>query len=90
MEVYLYFDMKEETFPHGYSLLPKHRIWNVQAKGKSLIEEGKIQDWPGIIRALVKDGYKGCIGLENHMFGRMQFTQAHYEIRELIRLAESI
>jgi L-ribulose-5-phosphate 3-epimerase len=84
------FDMKEEAFPHGYSLLPKQRIWNVQAKGKSLLEEGKIQDWPAILRALLKDGYKGCIGLENHMFGRMQFTNAHYEIRELIRIAESV
>ena len=83
------FDMKEETFPHGYSLLPKNRIWNVQAKGKSLLDPEKIQPWPAIMRALMKDGYKGCIGLENHMFGRMQFTNAHYEIRELIRIAEN-
>jgi sugar phosphate isomerase/epimerase len=83
------FDMKEPAFPHGYSLLPKHRIWNVQAKGKSLLEEGKIQDWQGIIRALAKDGYTGCLGLENHMFGRMLFTNAHYAMRELIRVAET-
>lgn len=83
------FDMKEEAFPHGYSLLPKNRIYNVQAKGKSLLEEGKIQNWTGIIRALAKDGYTGCIGLENHMFGRMLFTNAHYAMRELIRVAES-
>ena len=82
-------DMKEPTFPHGYSLLPKNRIWNVQAKGKSLLEEGKVQDWTGIIRALAKDGYTGCLGLENHMFGRMLFTNAHYAMRELIRVAES-
>ena len=83
------FDMKEPAFPHGYSLLPKHRIWNVQAKGKSLLEEGKVQDWHGIIRALAKDGYSGCLGLENHMFGRMLFTNAHYAMRELIRVAET-
>ena len=83
------FDMKEPAFPHGYSLLPKHRIWNVQAKGKSLLEPDKLQDWPGIIRALAKDGYTGCLGLENHMFGRMLFTNAHYAMRELIRVAES-
>jgi L-ribulose-5-phosphate 3-epimerase len=80
-------DMKEPAFPHGYSLLPKHRIWNVQAKGKSLLEEGKTQDWQGIIRALAKDGYTGCIGLENHMFGRAHITNAHYAMRELIRVA---
>ena len=83
------FDMKEPTFPHGYGLLPKNRIWNVQAKGKSLLEEGKIQDWHGIIRALAKDGYSGCLGLENHMFGRMLFTNAHYAMRELIHVAET-
>jgi len=83
------FDMKEPAFPHGYSLLPKHRIWNVQAKGKSLLEEGKIQDWQGIIRALAKDGYTGCLGLENHMFGRMLYTHGHYAMRELIRVAEA-
>ena len=82
-------DMKEPAFPHGYSLLPKHRIWNVQAKGKSLLEEGKVQDWHGIINALAKDGYTGCLGLENHMFGRMLFTNAHYAMRELIRVAET-
>ncbi|HEY3743594.1 MAG TPA: TIM barrel protein [Bryobacteraceae bacterium] len=80
-------DMGEPAFPHGYSLLPKHRIWNVQAKGKSLLEADKLQDWQGIIRALAKDDYTGCIGLENHMFGRMHITQAHYEIREMIRVA---
>ena len=83
------FDMKEPAFPHGYSLLPKHRVWNVQAKGKSLLEEGKVQDWHGIINALAKDGYGGCLGLENHMFGRMLFTNAHYAMRELIRVAET-
>ena len=83
------FDMKEPAFPYGYSLLPKHRIWNVQAKGKSLLEEGKVQDWRGIINSLAKDGYAGCLGLENHMFGRMLFTNAHYAMRELIRVAET-
>ena len=82
-------DMKEPAFPHGYSLLAKNRIWNVQAKGKSLLEDGKVQDWQGIIRALAKDGYNGCLGLENHMFGRMLFTNAHYGMRELIRVAET-
>ncbi len=83
------FDMKEPAFPQGYNLLPKARIWNVQAKGKSLLEEGKIQDWHGIIRALAKDGYTGCLGLENHMFGRMLFTNAHYAMREMIRVTET-
>ena len=82
-------DMKEPAFPHGYSLLPKNRVWNVQAKGKSLLEDGKVQDWQGIIRALAKDGYMGCLCLENHMFGRMLFTNAHYAMRELIRVAET-
>ena len=82
------FDMHEEAFPHGYSLLPKHRIWNVQAKGKSLLDPEKWQDWHGIIRALAKDGYPGCLGLENHMFGRMHITNAHYAMREMIRVSE--
>jgi L-ribulose-5-phosphate 3-epimerase len=81
-------DLKEKAFPLGYGLLPKDRLWNVQVKGRSLMEEGKKIDWRAIVAALRKDNYQGRVGLETHMFGRMLFTHSHYCIREMIRIVE--
>lgn len=81
-------DLKEPAFPHGYSLLPKDRLWNVQVKGRSLLEESRKLDWAGIVNALQRDHYQGRIGLETHMFGRMLFTHSHYCMREMIRIVE--
>lgn len=81
-------DLKEKIFPAGYALLPKKRLWNVQIKGHSLLTEGRVLDWPAIIRALRKDGYDGHLGLETHIFGRMLITHSHTSIREMIRLVE--
>ncbi len=81
-------DLKEPAFPTGYNLLPKDRVWNVQAKGRSLVEDGKKIDWTAVVAALQHDNYQGKIGLETHMFGRMLFTHSHYCMREMIRIVE--
>jgi L-ribulose-5-phosphate 3-epimerase len=81
-------DLKEAAYPTGYALLPKDKLWNVQVKGKSLMEEAKKIDWATVFAALQKDGYQGRIGLETHMFGRMLFTHSHYCMREMIRIVE--
>lgn len=80
-------DLKEPV-SSGYKLLPKDRLWNIQVKGKSLMEEEKKIDWASVITWLQRDRYAGRIGLETHMFGRMLFTHSHYCIREMIRIVE--
>lgn len=82
--------LKEEVFPHGYSLLPKKKLWNVQVKGKSILKEFKDDylDWAAIYSALEKDGYTGQIGLECHIFGEEQIRRSHQCMAEMIRIAE--
>jgi sugar phosphate isomerase/epimerase len=83
--------LKEEAFPHGYALLPKRRLWNVQVKGKSILREfpADYLDWAGIYTALEKDGYTGQVGLECHIFGAEQIQRSHQCMQEMIRIAEN-
>ena len=80
---------KEKAFPDGYATLPRKRIGNVQVKGKSLLPAYTPMDWSGIFRTLVKDGYKGTVGLETHIFGETQVQMSHESIKELLRLVNS-
>lgn len=82
--------LNEEVFPHGYALLPKKKIWNVQVKGKSILKEfpADYLDWAAIYSALEKDGYSGQIGLECHIFGEEQIRRSHQCMEEMIRIAE--
>jgi sugar phosphate isomerase/epimerase len=84
--------MKEEVFPHGYSLLPKKKIWNVQVKGKSILKEfpEDYLDWASIYAALLRDGYTGKIGLECHIFGDQLIQRSHECMAEMIRIAEQM
>ena len=79
----------ETPFPDGYRLLPKHRLWNVQAKGKSLLEPKEKLDWKAIFQALGRDGYRGAIGLETHYFDGTLIEKSHASIKEMIRIAEA-
>ena len=80
---------KEKAYPDGYAMLPRKRIGNVQVKGKSLLPAYTPMDWSGIFRTLIKDGYKGQIGLETHIFGETQVQMSHESMKELIRLVAS-
>ncbi|MCS7025414.1 MAG: sugar phosphate isomerase/epimerase [Bryobacteraceae bacterium] len=77
---------QENPFPDGYRLLPKKRIWNVQIKGKSILNYPGKLDWKSIFRALQEDGYPGQVGLETHIFGDGQIQASHDSMRELLRL----
>jgi sugar phosphate isomerase/epimerase len=79
----------EVPFPAGYAALPKKRIGNVQIKGRTLLEEKYKLDWAGIFAALVKDGYKGQVGLETHIFGPELIQKGHESMREIARIVES-
>jgi sugar phosphate isomerase/epimerase len=78
---------KEKAFPEGYAILPKQRMLNVQAKGKGIMPESpEKEDWKAIMQALDKDGYKGKIGLETHIFDGTLIAAAHTSMEEIMRI----
>jgi sugar phosphate isomerase/epimerase len=79
----------EKSFPDGYDTLPKDRIWNVHAKGKSLLDYPDHLDWPGILDALERDGFTGRMELETHIFGEGQVVASHASMTEIMRLLKS-
>jgi sugar phosphate isomerase/epimerase len=82
---------KEPAYPEGYALLPKKRILNVQVKGKGIMPESpEKEDWKAILTALDKDGYKGKIGLETHLFDGTLIAAAHKSMEEMIRITGEI
>lgn len=81
---------KETPFPDGYNRLPKHRIGNVQIKGRSVLEGPQRLDWAAIFKAMVRDGYQGCFGLETHIFGANLFQKSHEAMQEILRIVRSL
>lgn len=79
-------DVGETAFPDGYGFLPKDRIWNVQWKGKSILDTPQHLDWATIIHALEKDGYTGALGLETHYFDGTNIEKAHASMKEMMRI----
>ena len=82
---------KETSYPDGYALLPKKRILNVQVKGKGVMPASpEKEDWKAILLALDKDGYKGKIGLETHLFDGTLIAAAHTSMEEIMRIVGEI
>jgi sugar phosphate isomerase/epimerase len=79
-------EYRETPFPDGYGMLPKNRIGNVQIKAKGVLEGPEKLDWKSILRALDRDGYKGQIGLETHIFDGTLIAAAHASMREILRI----
>lgn len=78
----------EIAFPDGYEKLPKDRIWNVQFKGKSILNAPEHLDWAAIIKALEKDDYAWEIGLETHYFDGTNIEKAHLSMREMLKIVQ--
>lgn len=79
--------LKEVPFPDGYNVLPKKRMLNVQIKGKGIMPNSPEKlDWRAILRQLDKDGYRGKIGLETHIFDGTLIEAAHVSIKEMVRI----
>lgn len=72
----------EKAWPDGYRLLPLKKLGNVQMKAGNVIGVRKI-DWASVIKELNKDGYKGCIGLETHVFDGTLIEKAHLCMKEI-------
>ena len=82
---------KETSYPDGYALLPKKRILNVQVKGKGVMPASpEKEDWKAIMLALDKDGYKGKIGLETHLFDGTLIAAAHTSMEEIMHILGEI
>jgi sugar phosphate isomerase/epimerase len=82
---------KEKPYPDGYEALPKKRILNVQVKGKGVMPDSpEKEDWKTIMLALDKDGYKGKIGLETHIFDGTLIAAAHKSMDEIMRIVGEI
>jgi sugar phosphate isomerase/epimerase len=80
---------REKPFPEGYALLPKKRIWNMQFKGRTLLEPERKLPWAEILAAMEKDGYKGNVGLETHYLDGTDPEKSHLAIKEIIRIVAS-
>jgi sugar phosphate isomerase/epimerase len=78
---------KEKAYPDGYDFVPKNRLLNVQVKGKGVMPSSpEKEDWKAIMQALDKDGYKGKIGLETHLFDGTLIAAAHTSMEEIMRI----
>ncbi len=84
------FSLGEPAFPEGYALLPKDRIWNVQFKGKSILDTPDHLDWAGIAAALDRDGYGGELGLETHYFDGTNLEKSHLAMQAMLRIVGSV
>jgi hydroxypyruvate isomerase len=81
----------KEDYMKGYEVLPKNRMLNVQVKGKGIMPTSpEKEDWRAIILALEKDGYKGKIGLETHIFDGTLIEAAHVSMEEIMRIVNSL
>jgi sugar phosphate isomerase/epimerase len=82
---------REKAFPDAYNLLPKARMMNVQVKGKGIMPTSpEKDDWRAIMQRLDKDGYKGKIGLETHIFDGTLIQAAHVSMEEIMRIVSSL
>jgi L-ribulose-5-phosphate 3-epimerase len=82
--------LHENPFPDGYQVLPKERIYNVQIKGKTLLDYPEKLDWKLIFQTLQKDGYQGKLGLETHIFGEGQVAASHSSMQEILRIVQEL
>jgi sugar phosphate isomerase/epimerase len=89
----------EVSYPSGYEVLPKDRIWHIHAKGMECAAPGKqchetfadqgIIDLVGQFRALRRDHYTGTISLEceYHAPGMSHLQTTQRSMEGLLKVA---
>lgn len=80
---------REKPWPDGYQLLPKKRLGNVQMKARALVIGPDLLDWGAIFQQLTKDGYKGKVGLETHVFDGTLIEKAHLSMKKIQELVKA-
>jgi sugar phosphate isomerase/epimerase len=83
---------KEIPFPDGYKKLPIDRMMNAQVKARDLLPDFPADNlpWRDIMEAMQKDGYKGHIGLETHIFDGTLIPKANLSMKEIFRIVDSL
>lgn len=83
---------KEIPFPDGYKKLPIDRMMNAQVKARDLLPDFPADNlpWHDIMAAMQKDGYKGHIGLETHIFDGTLIPKANDSMKEILHIVESL
>jgi sugar phosphate isomerase/epimerase len=83
---------KEIPYPDGYKKLPLDRLMNCQVKARDLLPDYPNDNlpWRDILASLQKDGYKGHIGLETHVFDGTLIPKAHLAMKEIMRMVDSL
>ena len=83
---------KEIPFPDGYKKLPIDRMMNAQVKARDLLPDYPADNlpWHDIMEAMQKDGYKGHIGLETHIFDGTLIPKANLAMKEILRIVDSL
>jgi sugar phosphate isomerase/epimerase len=78
---------QEPAYPEGYNFVPKKRLLNLQIKAKGVMPDSpEKEDWKTIFQALDRDGYKGKIGLETHIFDGTLIEAAHRSMSEILHI----
>jgi hydroxypyruvate isomerase len=81
----------EKAYPDAYSRLPLKRLMNIQVKAYGILPDSQQkQDWRTIMKALDKDGYKGKIGLETHVYDGTLIEKAHLSMQEMISIVREL
>jgi sugar phosphate isomerase/epimerase len=79
--------LHEVPWPDGYAQIPKGRLLNTQFKFQSILGDGPEKlNWKAILEALQKDGYRGQIGLETHVFDGTLVEKAHESMKEMLHM----
>jgi sugar phosphate isomerase/epimerase len=83
---------KEIPFPDGYKKLPIDRMMNAQVKARDLLPDFPADNlpWHDIMAAMQKDGYKGHIGLETHIFDGTLIPKANDSMAAILRIVDSL
>jgi sugar phosphate isomerase/epimerase len=79
--------LKEVPWPDGYAQVPKNRMLNAQFKAKGLLDSSPEKlNWQAILEAMQKDGYRGQIGLETHIFDGTLIEKAHESMKDILHM----
>ena len=57
---------------------------------QTLLDYPEKLDWKTIFLTLQKDGYRGRLGLETHIFGEGQIAASHSSMREIMRIVQEL
>jgi hypothetical protein len=79
----------DPSWQDAYALLPKTRMFNVEARSESLSDGADLRNWRAILEALQRDGFEGEICLETRRSDGA-FEQASESLGNLLHIAGEV